>query len=99
MITAFTVALAWLHLKSRRTHLVPLAYSLSGDKDVDKLVAGALRGMLQDVMQATFTVPVAPAGVDKDSASGASDAGNSDMVPGSAVQTRIPLKFLDVIQV
>lgn len=72
----FTVALVWPHLKNWRTHLVPLAYSLAGEKDVEKLVTRAVRGMLQDVMQATFTVPVAVAGVDSSNARDASDSGS-----------------------
>lgn len=95
----FFVALVRPHLKNGRTHLVTLAYSLAGEKDVDKLVARAVRGMLQDFMQATFTGPVAAAGVDSSSASDARDSGSSDAVLGCAAQTRIPFKLLDEIQV
>lgn len=76
MITAFTVALAWPHLQNGRTHLVPVAYSLSGEKDVEKFVSKAVRDMLQDIMQADFTAPDGAAGV----GGNASDSGTSDAV-------------------
>lgn len=95
MITAFTVALAWPHLKNGRTHLVPLAYSLSGEKDVDKLVARAVRDMLQDVMGAAFTVPIAAA----DGTGNAGVGGSSNVVPQDAAQTEAPLKLLEEVQV
>lgn len=57
-ITAFVAAVAWPQLSEGRTDLVPLAYSFSNEKRVDKLVAKAVRDMLQDVMSTTFTALV-----------------------------------------
>lgn len=95
MITAFCVALAWPHLKNGRTHLVPLAYSLSGEKDVDKRVARAVRDMLQEVMEASFTVPTAAVNVEDNAGAG----GDPDSVPVAAAQARATLQLLDEIQV
>lgn len=95
MITAFTIALAWPHLKNGRTHLVPLVYSLSGEKDVDKLVARAVRDTLQEVMLASFTVPVASSGTQEDH----DGVGSTGTASSTSPSTRIPLKIFEEIQV
>lgn len=95
MMTAFCAALAWPHLKNGRTHLVPLAYSLSGEKDVDKLVARAVRDMLQEVMEASFTVPIAAVNLDDNVGAD----GDPDSVPAAEAQARVTLPLLDEIQV
>lgn len=56
-VTAFCAAISWLHLMHGRTDLIPLAYSLSGEKQVDELVGKYMRGMLQGVMTASFSIP------------------------------------------
>lgn len=57
LVTAFTAAVAWTHLQHGRTDLVPLAYSLSGEKQVDELVGKKVRVMLQEVATAKISFP------------------------------------------
>lgn len=90
-LTAFTAAVAWNLFNHGRTDLMPLAYSLSGEKNVDKLVALAVRDLLKEVMNTTFTISVDDLpdnpGVAPDNPSGA------------AGTDRVPLRLFDEVQV
>lgn len=90
-LTAFTAALAWKLFDHGRTDLLPLAYSLSGEKQVDKLVALAVRDMLKEVMSSTFTVSVD------------NELGNpgvaADNAAGAASPDRVPVRLFEEVQV
>lgn len=90
-LTAFTAALAWNMFNHGRTDLLPLAYSLSGEKNVDKLVALAVRDLLKEVMNTTFTVSV------DDQPDNAGVAAESDA--GTAGSDRAPLRLFEEVQV
>lgn len=83
LVTAFTAAVAWTHLQHGRTDLIPLAYSLSGEKQVDELVGKKVRVMLQEVVTAKISYPVYGLEADAVASSGA------DPPPAPRVQLTI----------
>lgn len=90
-LTAFTAALAWNLFDHGRTDLLPLAYSLSGEKNVDKLVALGVRDMLKEVMDTTFSV----AGDDQPDNPG----GAVDDESGTTGPDRVPIRLFEEVQV
>lgn len=90
-LTAFTAALAWTMFNHGRTDLLPLAYSLSGEKSVDKLVALGVRDMLKKVMNTTFSVAVD----DEPDDPGAAAENES----GTTGPHRVPLRLFEEVQV
>lgn len=98
-VTAYAVAVSWTDLDNGRTDLIPLMYSLSGEKSVDQQVARYLRGMLQEINAASFTVAVVPA---VPGSGGGGQAGLSCRSPGGpsqAAAARVLLQMRDEIQV
>lgn len=100
LLTAFTAGVSWPHLKEGRTDLTPLAYSLTGEKNVDKLVAKAVREMLAELVEDRLTVAVqAPlSATDAPAAAGSSTSSPSD-APDIDLRTRVSLKMCDEVQV
>lgn len=76
LVTAFTAGVSCPHLKHGRTDLVPLAYSLSGETDVDHLVATVVRDMLAAVMDARFTVSTSCSTTNASASNGSDDDEN-----------------------
>ncbi|KAK1862782.1 hypothetical protein I4F81_005349 [Pyropia yezoensis] len=86
-VTAFVAGIAWPGLSAGRTDLVPLAYSFSGEKHIDKLVAKAVRDMVQEIMRTSFTVEVQTA------------EGSVDAVGDAPEKQRVPLQLYEEVQV
>eukprot|EP00170_Pyropia_yezoensis_P001372 contig_6081_g1376 len=97
LVTAFTAGLAWPHLKNGRTDLTPLAYSLTGESDVDHLVVLAVRDMLQSILAADIFVPVMRTLADSAADAGSADDGLASEEDDEA--PRVPLKLCDEVQV
>lgn len=100
LLTAFTAGVSWTHLKNGRTDLTPLAYSLTGEKNVDKLVGKAVRAMLEGLVNGPLTVPVqTPTPTTDTPAAG----GSSSIPPSDATDpdlpTTAPLVVCDEVQV
>lgn len=88
-ITLFTFVLSWPHLLQGRTELTPMLYSFSGEKSVDELVAKAVRGMVGQVMDASFTIPIPAYESDEAGIAPLDEAGN----------TRVPVTLHKEVQV
>ncbi|KAK1864508.1 hypothetical protein I4F81_007054 [Pyropia yezoensis] len=88
-IKAFTFVLSWPHLLQGRTEPTPMLYSFSGEKSVDELVAKAVRGMVGQVMDASFTIPIPAYESDEAVIAPLDDAGN----------TRVPVTLHEEVQV
>ncbi|KAK1869453.1 hypothetical protein I4F81_011929 [Pyropia yezoensis] len=96
-VTAFTAGLAWPHLKYGRNDLTPLAFSLTGESDVDHLLALAVRDMLASILTADISVPGEPTLAD--SAADMDNADDGRDVEQDNVALRVTLKLSDEVQV
>lgn len=100
LLTAFTAGVSWPHLRNGRTDLTPLAYSLTGEKNVDKLVAKAVRDMLEKLVDGPLTVAVqTPSSTTGDPAGTGSCADPPLDAPDSDLPARAPLVMCDEVQV
>lgn len=95
-VTAYAVAISWTDLANGRTDLIPLLYSLSGEKSVDQQVARYLRGMLQKIVAASFTISAEPVEVETDGTQ-AGSAGKAG--PSRSPASWVALLLRDEIQV
>lgn len=100
LLTAFTAGVSWPHLRDGRTDLTPLAYSLTGEKNVDKLVAKAVRDMLGGLVNGPLTVAIATAASTTNATAAAGSSSNPPPdAPDADLPSRAALVMYDEVQV